>query len=688
MRCVALLVLLGWTAFASAQGTRADYDRAAQLGKRVAGTIHHDRVVPHWTTDGNRFWYTNSVPGQSPEHVLVDAVRGTRTVVSKDALPRTAEPVAKPKPKREPPRSRPAADSPDGKWTAFIRDQDVWLRPLPQGPERRLSWEGTAADGYTGAFFWSPDSTRLVAIRRTIGGNRHLTLVESSPREQTQPRVRTLPYLKPGDPIPQPCPHLFDVTAGREIPVDARLFPNPWDCTHYHWSADSSRFFFVYNQRGHGVVRVLVLAAQDGRVSTVVNEECATFFDYANKLFVQHLEATDELLWMSERDGWNHLYRVDRQTGKVKNAVTHGDWVVRGVDRVDEKAGEVWFRACGIDPKQDPYHVHFARVRLDGTGLTRLTTGDGTHTIEYSPDRRFLIDSYSRVDQPPVCELRRTSDGNRVCGLETADVTALRKVLPHAPERFVAKGRDGKTDIWGLIIRPGNFDPKQKYPVIEHIYAGPHGQHVPKSFRALPYEQELAELGFIVVRCDGMGTNWRSKAFHDVCWKNLGDSGFPDRLVWIRAAAARYPALDLSRGVGIYGGSAGGQSTVRGMTEYPDFYTVGVSDCGCHDNRMDKVWWNELWMGWPVGPHYAEQSNVTNAHKLRGKLLLVVGEQDTNVDPASTLQVVDALIRADRDFDLLLIPGAGHGAAESAYGRRRRADFFVRHLLGCEPRRP
>ncbi len=250
----------------------------------------------------------------------------------------------------------------------------------------------------------------------------------------------------------------------------------------------------------------------------------------------------------------------------------------------------------------------------------------------------------------------------------------------------MAKGRDGQTDIYGVIYRPTNFDPRRRYPVIEKIYAGPHGSFVPKRFAPFHGAQATAELGFIVVQIDGMGTSNRSKAFHDVCWKNLGDSGFPDRILWMRAAAKRYPYFDLTR-VGIFGGSAGGQSSTRAMLAHGDFYEVAVSDCGCHDNRMDKIWWNELWMGWPVGPHYAEQSNVTNAHKLRGKLLLVVGELDRNVDPASTMQVVDALVKADRDFDLLVIPGAGHGSAESPYGKRRRRDYFVRHLLGVEPRR-
>jgi dipeptidyl aminopeptidase/acylaminoacyl peptidase len=358
---------------------------------------------------------------------------------------------------------------------------------------------------------------------------------------------------------------------------------------------------------------------------------------------------------------------------------------VRGVDRVDAAKRQIWFHAGGIHPGQDPCYVHYARVNFDGTGLVLLTEGNGTHAIDYSPDGRFLIDTYSRLDLPPVMELRRVEDGKLICELERADISALVAAGWKMPEPFVATGRDGHTDIYGVIFRPSNFDPGKRYPVIEHIYAGPHGSFVPKAFQAAYGPQALAELGFILVQIDGMGTSNRSKAFHDVCWKNLGDAGFPDRILWLRAAAAKYPYMDLTR-VGIYGGSAGGQSAVRALEAHGDFYKVAVADCGCHDNRMDKVWWNELWMGWPVGPHYAAQSNVTNAARLQGKLLLIVGELDRNVDPASTMQVVNALIRANKDFDLLVIPGAGHGAAESPYGARRRQDFFVRHLLGVEPR--
>jgi dipeptidyl aminopeptidase/acylaminoacyl peptidase len=319
-------------------------------------------------------------------------------------------------------------------------------------------------------------------------------------------------------------------------------------------------------------------------------------------------------------------------------------------------------------------------VDYDGKNLTRLTAGNGTHSLEYSPDQRFYIDTYSKADLPPTHELRKTEDGSLVCELEQADATELIASGRTLPEPFVAKGRDGKTDIYGLIHRPINYNPTHSYPVIEAIYAGPHGAHVSKGFRASPGQWAMADLGFVVVQIDGMGTNWRSKAFHDVCWKNLVDAGFPDRVLWIKAAAKRYPAIDLDR-VGIYGGSAGGQNSLGALLTHGDFYRVAVSDCGCHDNRMDKIWWNEQWMGYPIGPHYDAQSNVTLAKNLTGKLLLVVGELDRNVDPASSMQVANALIKADKDFDLLVIPGAGHGATGTAYGKRRLRDYFVEHLL-------
>ncbi len=583
------------------------------------------------------------------------------------------------KPKRSP------QISPDGRWEAFVREKNLFVRETASGKEHALAADGTDGNRYTSRMAWSPDSARLAVVREEPAQEHTIHLIESAPRDQVQPKLHSMQYLKPGDAIAHPRICLFDVDGHRAIPVDEGLFPNPWSISRMDWLSDGSEFTFLYNERGHQLIRLVALDARTGAARVAIEEKSRTFVDYANKIFLKRLKDGNEAIWMSERDGWNHLYLMDLVSGRVKSRITRGQWIVRRVDHVDEEKRLIWFRAMGVHSDQDPYHVHYGRVDFDGRDLVWLTKGDGTHRIEYSPGRKYFVDRYSRVDLPPVHELRRSSDGKLICRLEQADWTPLLETKWRAPERFSAPGRDGKTAIHGILLYPSNFDASKRYPVIESIYAGPHGFFVPKRFGEWYGSQEIAELGFIVVHIDGMGTNWRSKTFHDVCWKNLGDSGFADRIAWLEAAARTRPYLDLSR-VGIYGGSAGGQSALRALLAHGGFYDAAVADCGCHDNRMDKIWWNELWMGWPIGPHYAEQSNVTNAHRLKGDLLLIVGELDRNVDPASTMQVVDALIRADRDFDLLLIPGAGHGAAESAYGRRRRQDFFVRSLLAVEPR--
>ncbi len=576
--------------------------------------------------------------------------------------------------------------SPDGRWTAEIRDFNVVLRGTNGEPEQALSTDGTKEFPYTRQLFWSPDSRKLIAVRREEVEERKVYLVESSPADQVQPKLRTLDYAKPGDRLAQSRPVLFDVAGRKQIDVATNLFANQWDLSRYRWEQDSKRFTFLFNQRGHQILRVLAVDAETGGVATVIEETGPTFIDYSGKLFYEPVEEGKEIVWMSERDGWCHLWLYDAATGKVKNQITKGDWVVRKVEQVDEQKRQVWFYAGGVDPALDPYYQQLCRVNFDGSGFVVLTPGDGTHTVKFSPDRKFLVDSWSRVDMAPVTVLRSAGDGSQIVELERADWSALLATGWQIPERFVAKGRDGVTEIYGVVHRPTHFDSTKIYPVIEYIYAGPHSAFVPKEFRA-SYGQldEVVDLGFILVQIDGMGTSERSKKFQDVCWKNLGDSGFPDRILWIKAAAAKHREMDLSR-VGIYGGSAGGQSSTRGMLDHGDFYKVCVSDCGCHDNRMDKIWWNEQWMGWPVDESYKRSSNVEDAHKLQGKLMLVVGELDSNVDPASTMQVVNALIKADKDFDLLVVPGSNHGAAESSYGRRRRADFFVRNLLGREPR--
>jgi dipeptidyl-peptidase-4 len=585
---------------------------------------------------------------------------------------------------------KPANVSPDGKWSVCVEHHNVVLRDVASGEGFALSSDGTPDNRYRDNFFWSPDSRKLAGVRAQPGEERHLTLVESAPADQVHPKLHTIPYYKPGDRLPHPRPALWDIATKRQLPIDEALFPNPFTETenlNLRWDRDSSRFLFRYDDRGHQVHRLIAIDGTTGEATAIVDERSETFIWHSTATaLVRYLEDSNELIWMSERDGWNHLYLYNLKSGRVINQITQGEWLVRAVDNVDVKSRQIWFRAGGIVPGQDPYYLHYCRVNFDGSGLVVLSAGDGTHQCTFSPDRRFLIDSYSRVDLPPITNLRRCADGALVCELERADATELLKSGWRPAEPFVAKGRDDATDIYGIIVRPAGFDPARKYPVIEHIYANPQGAYVPKAYGPIGPMTALANLGFIVVQIDGMGTGQRSKKFHDVCWKNLGDAGLPDRIRWIKAAAEKYPQMDISR-VGIYGVSAGGQSALRALLVHGDFYQVAAADCGCHDNRVDKVSWNEQWMGWPIGPHYAEQSNVTHAAALQGKLLLMVGELDRNVDPACTLQVADALIKANKNFELLVVPGAGHGVSRLPYGNRRLQEFFVRHLLNRGPTR-
>lgn len=727
--------------------TKEDYKRADALSGKLRGLVYKDRVSPNWLEGESKFWYRNDLKDGAKAFVLVDAAAGEKKAAfdhsklavalngeleeeySCDKLPfntisfadnsiefkvgkdvwsadlgtyeltklRTEEEAeAEPATNRGFGRrrgagftrgagrqQRPTQKSPDGKWEVYTEDYDLYIRDSETGDSVRMTTDGNKNYYYEGRVTWSADSKKFVTNVTVPAEQWQVHYVESSPRGQLQPRHEAVNYEKPGDKIAISKPCLFNVETKKQLRIDDEQFPSPYYRTgDWHWKPDSSRFYFYYNERGHQVNRVLAVDGETAEVSVIINEEVDTFIDYAAKKYLQYLDDTNEIIWASERDGWSHLYLYDMESGEVKNKITEGDWVWRSVDKLDVDKREIWFQANGYYSDQDPYFMHYFRVGFDGSGLVALTEGDGTHSIAYSPDGDYFIDTYSRVDMPGVTELRNTSTGKLVVELERGDDSELVKAGWQRPEPFVCKSRDDKFDIWGVIFRPTNYDPEKKYPVIEDIYAGPQGSFVPKSWSGFHRQMTLAEIGFIVVQIDGMGTSNRARDFHHFSAKNLGDGGFDDRIKWMKAAAKKYPYIDVER-VGVYGTSAGGQSSTGALLFKPEFYDVGVSSCGCHDNRIDKLWWNELWMGYPIGPHYAEQSNVTNAHKLQGHLFLIVGEMDKNVDPASTMQVVDALIKANKDFDLLVVPGMGHSAG-GAIGERKRRDFFVRHLLGEE----
>ena len=581
-------------------------------------------------------------------------------------------------------KQSPPAPKPDSTPASklVIREHNVWFIRKDK-KDIQLTRKGTEEDSFLNEFRYSPNKRYALGFQSTRVIPRKIPLLRSSPKDQIQPTIEFINYPKPGDPRPQRRPILFDLKKKTAIPVDEASFLDSWSVQFKHWSKDSRSAHVLYNKRGHQELALLSIDASTGKVTDLVRESPDTFVDYSQKTMLHWLDQSEQLIWASERSGWNHLYRIDASNGQVINPITKGKWVVRKIEHVDEKSEVVWFSALAIHPKQDPYHLHLAKVNLDGSDLTVLTQGDGTHRWEFNPERTLFVDRWSRVDHPEVAQLRSARDGSLIKELARQDISALLKEGYSMPIRFSAPGRDGKTMIHGFLIQPTELDPNRIYPVIENIYAGPHGFHVPKKFGLQISQRRLAELGFVIAKIDGMGTNWRSKKFHDHCWQNLADAGFPDRIAWLKAAARKYSWLDLSR-VGIYGGSAGGQNALSALLHHGEFYKAAVSDCGCHDNRMDKIWWNEAWMG-KMGPHYEQSSNVFHAHKLQGNLMLTVGELDKNVDPASTLQVVDALVRAGKDFEFFMIPGAGHGIGEGKYLFRKRIDFFVRSLLGVEP---
>ena len=453
----------------------------------------------------------------------------------------------------------------------FVRDHNVWLRG--SGDERALSSAGTAEDPCPERAHVAPDGKTALVFRGPRREEHLIHVVESAPRGTVQPKLHSFQYTKPGDRIDEVRPVLFDLEAARPIEVEREPFAKAWSITRPHWSADGRELFCLFNERGHQRLAVYAIDRASGKVRTLVDERSATFIDYSQKTELRWLANGQRFLWMSERDGWNHLYLGDARPQEAGGAelrqLTRGNFVVKQVLHVDEARGEVYFSAYGLHADQDPYHLHLARVALAGGAIAgstveAITKRDGTHEWWFAPDHERVVVRWSRVDHPPVTELVDVRSGEVLKELDRVDMTELLAQGFAPPERFHAPGRDGQTAIHGILIRPSHFDPAKRYPVLESIYAGPHGQHVPTAWSLGLRQRKLAELGFVVVQIDGMGTNWRDKRFHDVCWRNLKDAGLPDRIAWLRAAQNTRPWLDLER-VGIFGGSAGGQNALAAL---------------------------------------------------------------------------------------------------------------------------
>jgi len=720
-----------------AQGTLQDYRRADSCKVLYRGKVYNAPDKFNWIANSHSFWYKNEIK-DATEFMLVDAdkkvqrkafehARLAKAITEKLRKPVRAEDLPLQdvefgkdlrsmkftvdsarikcvlpscqcaveevirKKKAEPywgnafdEGASVPVKSPDSLWTAFVRDHNVFIQSRKTKETIQLSYDGNGGNFYSSYITWAPDSKKLVAYKVRPGQTRIMYLVESSPADQLQPKLQQREYLKPGDELPHKQPQLFLIDEKKHVPISDSLFSHQFALEDVRWDKLSRYFTFEYNERGHQTYRVLKVDASSGKISVVIEEKSKTFIDYSGKRFRYDLSDGTQMIWASERSGWNHLYRYDVASGRVINAITTGAWVVREVVHVDEAKHQVIFKASGLDQDQDPYLTHYCVINFDGSGLRRLTTSNANHIGFFSDDHAYFVDHASRIDLPPVSQVIETASGKPVMEIRKADISALLRTGWRMPEVFSAKARDGQTDVWGIIIRPSSFDENKKYPVIEMVYAGPQSFYVAKSFtERYTGLYALAELGFIVVQVDGMGTSWRSKAFHDVCWRNLKDGGFEDRIAWIKAVGKKYRYVDTER-VGTFGTSAGGQNAAGAVIFHPEFYKAAVASCGSHDNRIDKIWWNEQWMGYPIGPHYAASSNIVNAARLGGKLLLIVGELDDNVDPASTYQLANALIKAGKDFELITVPGMGHSAG-GEFGERKRRDFFVRTLLHVEP---
>jgi dipeptidyl aminopeptidase/acylaminoacyl peptidase len=606
--------------------------------------------------------------------------------------------------------ARAQVASPDGKRAAFIREYNLWVRDVATGAETQLTTDGVKDYGYatndagwtssdTPVVVWSPDSKKIATFQHDSRGVGEMYYVNTV---VGHPTLTVSKYPLPGDAkIFMIDRVVIDVDQKKVTRLKMPADPHRSSlCDHVvcggtwadvQWSPDSSEVAFVSTSRDHKREDMRVANVATGDIRDILSERVETFFESGQgRVNWRYLPGSKEVLWYSRKDDYGHLYLHDAGTGFQKNRITTGDGNVTQVLRVDEKARTIYFQGVGKEKGRDPYFRHFYKINFDGRGQTLLTPEDGDHTVDISPSGRYFVDSYSKPDVAPVIVLR-DADGKIVMPLERADISRLEAAGWKPPMPFTVKARDGKTDLYGLMFRPTNFDATKRYPIINNIYPGPQtGSVGGRSFSASRGDtQAVAELGFIVVQIDGMGTPWRSRIFHEAYYGNMGDNTLPDQIAGMKELASRYPWIDIDR-AGIYGHSGGGFATADAMFRYPDFFKVGVSQAGNHDNRVYEDDWAEKWQGLltknPDGTtNYDDQANQNHAKNLKGKLLIAHGTMDTNVPAMSTLLVVNELIRHNKDFDLILFPNRGHGFGSEPYMVRRRWDYFVRHLMGAEP---
>ena len=713
----ALFVLATTAAFAQrapdapAALTADDYARAEKfMTYNTAPLVLRTGVRASWLPGdaGDRFWYRVTTE-RGVEVVLVDPAKASKSPCE---LPACKAAEREPAGRGGGPGAggRYAEASPDGKRSAFVRDWNLWVRDVASGKETPLTKDGVKDFGYATdnagwarsdrpILRWSPDSKKIATFQQDQRGVGEMYLVGTT---VGHPTLEAWKYPLPGDQTVTMIQRVvIDVDSGRmvrlQLPPDQHRSTLCDDLAcrgewgDVQWSPDGSTVAFVSTARDHRREQMRIADAATGVIRDVIEEKAETFYESGNgAVNWRYLPGSNEAIWFSERDNWGHLYLYDVKTGREKNPITSGNGNVTQLLRVDEKNRQVYFVGVGREQGRDPYFRHLYRAGLDGRNVQLLTPADGDHDVTFSPSGRYFVDTYSKPDVAPVSELR-DADGKLVLALEKADVTRLVAAGWKPPTPITVKARDGVTDLYGLMYQPTTLDPAKKYPIVNHIYPGPQtGSVGGRTFSPSRGDaQALAELGFVVVEIDGMGTPWRSKKFHEAYYGNMGDNTLPDQVAGMKELAARFPWIDIDR-AGIYGHSGGGYATADAMFRYPDFFKVGISEAGNHDNRVYEDDWAEKWQGLlekktDGTTNYDNQANQLVAKNLKGKLLLAHGTMDNNVPPNNTLLVVNELIKANKDFDLLMLPNRGHGFGNEGYMVRRRWDYFVKHLLGAEP---